>query len=126
VSARENSRPPVEAPWWIRAPYILLCAVCLLPFSWPCHFFKSARCSVDGGYAFKWVLLEKWWAHACTISPQMLDIIFKDRPIQRFWFLETVARMPYFSYPLKISKFDHSLCHSLFCGTWECKEMEEI
>jgi ubiquinol oxidase len=58
VTARENSRPPVEAPWWIRAPYILLCA--------------------------------------------MLDIIFKDRPIQRFWFLETVARMPYFSYPLKI------------------------
>jgi hypothetical protein len=65
VSARENSRPPVEAPWWIRAPYILLCA--------------------------------------------MLDVIFKDRPIQRFWFLETVARMPYFSYPLKISKFDHLL-----------------
>lgn len=28
----------------------------------------------------------------------MLDVIFKDRPIQRFWFLETVARMPYFSY----------------------------
>lgn len=28
----------------------------------------------------------------------LLDIIFKDRPIDRFWFLETVARMPYFSY----------------------------
>ncbi|BBN17033.1 ubiquinol oxidase [Marchantia polymorpha subsp. ruderalis] len=28
----------------------------------------------------------------------MLDVIFEDRPIQRFWFLETVARMPYFSY----------------------------
>jgi ubiquinol oxidase len=28
----------------------------------------------------------------------ILDIIFKDKPIDRFWFLETVARMPYFSY----------------------------
>lgn len=27
-----------------------------------------------------------------------LDIVYGDRPIQRFWFLETVARMPYFSY----------------------------
>ena len=27
-----------------------------------------------------------------------LDIVYKDRPIQRFWFLEKVARMPYFSY----------------------------
>jgi len=27
-----------------------------------------------------------------------LDLIYKDNPIERFWFLETVARMPYFSY----------------------------
>ena len=27
-----------------------------------------------------------------------IDGFFRDRPIQRFWFLETVARMPYFSY----------------------------
>ena len=27
-----------------------------------------------------------------------LDFIFKDKPIDRFWFLETIARMPYFSY----------------------------
>lgn len=27
-----------------------------------------------------------------------LDVVFDRRPIQRFWFLETVARMPYFSY----------------------------
>jgi ubiquinol oxidase len=26
-----------------------------------------------------------------------LDVAFNNRPIQRFWFLETVARMPYFS-----------------------------
>jgi hypothetical protein len=28
----------------------------------------------------------------------MLDTLFDDRPIQRFWFLEVVARIPYFSY----------------------------
>jgi hypothetical protein len=28
----------------------------------------------------------------------VLDIIYNNRPIQRFWFLEVVARMPYFSY----------------------------
>lgn len=27
-----------------------------------------------------------------------LDVFFEARPIPRFWFLETVARMPYFSY----------------------------
>ena len=27
-----------------------------------------------------------------------LDELFPDRPIARFWFLETIARMPYFSY----------------------------
>ena len=27
-----------------------------------------------------------------------MDKFYDDRPIQRFWFLETVARMPYFSY----------------------------
>merc|ERR1719326_2547122 len=28
----------------------------------------------------------------------MLDKLFEGRPISRFWFLETVARMPYYSY----------------------------
>ena len=28
----------------------------------------------------------------------ILDALFAGRPIQRFWFLETVARMPYFAY----------------------------
>lgn len=28
----------------------------------------------------------------------ILDVIYTDKPIERFWFLETVARMPYFSY----------------------------
>jgi ubiquinol oxidase len=27
-----------------------------------------------------------------------LDVAYDNRPLQRFWFLETVARMPYFSY----------------------------
>ena len=28
----------------------------------------------------------------------VLDAIYKDKPIDRFWFLENIARMPYFSY----------------------------
>jgi len=28
----------------------------------------------------------------------LLDVIYEGRPIQRFWFLETVARMPYFAF----------------------------
>ena len=28
----------------------------------------------------------------------VLDVIYDKRPVQRFWFLEVVARMPYFSY----------------------------
>ena len=33
-----------------------------------------------------------------TCAAQGLDRLYAGRPIQRFWFLETVARMPYFSY----------------------------
>ena len=28
----------------------------------------------------------------------LLDRLYDGRPIQRFWFLETIARIPYFSY----------------------------
>lgn len=33
-----------------------------------------------------------------NITCQLLDVVFDKRPIPRFWFLETVARMPYFAY----------------------------
>ena len=37
----------------------------------------------------------------------MLDKMFDDtRPIQRFWFLETVARMPYFSYTSMLTLYE--------------------
>lgn len=32
------------------------------------------------------------------ITCQLLDVRYAERPIPRFWFLETVARMPYFAY----------------------------
>jgi ubiquinol oxidase len=51
---REESRPPIKAPWVIKAPYFILCYV--------------------------------------------LDTVFDGRPLPRLWFLETVARVPYFSY----------------------------
>lgn len=28
----------------------------------------------------------------------MIDVLYENRPVPRFWFLEMVARMPYFSY----------------------------
>ncbi|GIL82974.1 hypothetical protein Vretifemale_11658 [Volvox reticuliferus] len=40
-----------------------------------------------------------WFIKAVYLSLcVLLDVLFENRPIQRFWFLETVARMPYFSY----------------------------
>ena len=58
VAKREHARMKivgeVDAPWFIRAPYDILCFA--------------------------------------------LDIVYNNRPIQRFWVLETVARMPYFAY----------------------------
>ncbi|GJQ15072.1 hypothetical protein GpartN1_g6863.t1 [Galdieria partita] len=36
------------------------------------------------------------WIYDALCS--FIDWAYKDRPIERFWFLETVARMPYFSY----------------------------
>mmetsp|Transcript_5969 Transcript_5969/g.9273 ORF Transcript_5969/g.9273 Transcript_5969/m.9273 type:complete len:342 (-) Transcript_5969:117-1142(-) len=54
VWERENNRTQIEAPFVIKAPYIVLCL--------------------------------------------MLDSLFDGRPLERFWFLETVARMPYLSY----------------------------
>lgn len=35
-----------------------------------------------------------------------LDLLFKDNPIDRFWFLETIARMPYFSYVAMIHIYE--------------------
>jgi len=35
-----------------------------------------------------------------------LDFYFDGRPIQRFWFLETVARMPYFSYITMLHQYE--------------------
>eukprot|EP00953_Heterococcus_sp_UTEX-ZZ885_P001304 1215-Heterococcus_DN1.PRE.2 len=35
--------------------------------------------------------------YACLLADNR-DVMYEGRPIQRFWLLETVARMPYFSY----------------------------
>lgn len=36
----------------------------------------------------------------------LLDIIYTDQPIDRFWFLETIARMPYFSYVATLHMYE--------------------
>lgn len=33
-----------------------------------------------------------------NVTCKVLDVLFDGRPVPRFWFLETVARMPYFAY----------------------------
>ena len=35
-----------------------------------------------------------------------LDMFFDGRPIDRFWFLETVARVPYFSYTTMLHAYE--------------------
>jgi len=35
-----------------------------------------------------------------------IDVVFANRPIQRFWFLENVARMPYFSYNYMLTMYE--------------------
>ena len=60
--------------------------------------------ALTGSVLTRWSCL---WQHACDNYPwslslcrlcYVLDVIYDKRPIQRFWFLEMVARMPYFSY----------------------------
>uniref|UniRef100_A0A7S0UC96 EF-hand domain-containing protein n=2 Tax=Hemiselmis andersenii TaxID=464988 RepID=A0A7S0UC96_HEMAN len=36
----------------------------------------------------------------------ILDVLFTNRPIQRFWFLENVARMPYLSYSTMLAYYE--------------------
>jgi len=54
---------------------------------------ETARERAGGGVETPWVVRGVYLA-LCVF----LDKFFEDRPIPRFWFLETVARMPYFSY----------------------------
>jgi ubiquinol oxidase len=53
------------------------------------HAREAAGLGVDTPWFVKGVYLS-----LCVF----LDVAYDNRPLQRFWFLETVARMPYFSY----------------------------
>lgn len=48
-----------------------------------------------------------------------IDVIFEDRPIQRFWFLETVARMPYFAYTSVLHLYET-------LGWWRSPELRQV
>eukprot|EP00878_Enallax_costatus_P033326 GHUV01036742.1.p1 GENE.GHUV01036742.1~~GHUV01036742.1.p1 ORF type:complete len:233 (+),score=62.78 GHUV01036742.1:393-1091(+) len=54
---------------------------------------EHAREAAGGGVETPW-FVRGVYLPLCVF----LDVAFDNRPIQRFWFLETVARMPYFSY----------------------------
>jgi ubiquinol oxidase len=49
------------------------------------HAREAAGEGVDTPWFVKGTYLALCW---------FLDVLFENRPIQRFWFLETVARMP--------------------------------
>jgi ubiquinol oxidase len=49
----------------------------------------------------------------------MLDTLFDERPIQRFWFLETVARIPYFSYVSMLHLYES-------LGWWRGSELRKV
>lgn len=48
-----------------------------------------------------------------------IDVVFEDRPIQRFWFLETVARMPYFAYTSVLHLYET-------LGWWRSPELRAV
>jgi len=48
-----------------------------------------------------------------------LDNLFEGRPIQRFWFLETVARIPYFSYTTMLHLYESF-------GWWRAPELRKV
>jgi len=48
-----------------------------------------------------------------------IDVVFENRPIQRFWFLETVARMPYFAYTSVLHLYET-------LGWWRSPELRAV
>ncbi|KAI2503416.1 ubiquinol:oxygen oxidoreductase [Fragilaria crotonensis] len=54
---------------------------------------EAARIAAGGGVDAHPVSLALY-----DLGCLFLDGLFDERPIQRFWFLETIARIPYFSY----------------------------
>jgi len=56
---------------------------------------------------------------AYDVLCQFIDVVFEDRPIQRFWFLETVARMPYFSYASVLHLYET-------LGWWRSPELRAV
>eukprot|EP00448_Togula_jolla_P015874 CAMPEP_0170593022 /NCGR_PEP_ID=MMETSP0224-20130122/13225_1 /TAXON_ID=285029 /ORGANISM="Togula jolla, Strain CCCM 725" /LENGTH=614 /DNA_ID=CAMNT_0010916945 /DNA_START=41 /DNA_END=1885 /DNA_ORIENTATION=+ len=56
---------------------------------------------------------------AYDVLCRFIDVVFEDRPIQRFWFLETVARMPYFAYSSVLHLYET-------LGWWRSPELRAV
>ncbi|PRW56883.1 plastid terminal oxidase [Chlorella sorokiniana] len=54
---------------------------------------EQRRLAANGGHKTNWGIQAAYYS-LCWV----LDVVYANRPIERFWFLETVARMPYFVY----------------------------
>ena len=53
------------------------------------------------------------------VGCSLLDTLFDERPIQRFWFLETIARIPYFSYVSMLHLYESF-------GWWRACELRKV
>jgi 3-phosphoglycerate kinase len=53
------------------------------------------------------------------IGMQVLDALYEGRPIQRFWFLETIARVPYFSFVSMLHLYESF-------GWWRAAELRKV
>lgn len=75
---------------------------------------ELAREGAGGGVETPWFVRGVYLA-LCVF----LDAAFDNRPIQRFWFLETVARMPYFSYITMLHLYESF-------GWWRAGEQQQL
>lgn len=53
------------------------------------------------------------------VGCQLLDVLFDERPIPRFWFLETIARIPYFAYVSMLHLYESF-------GWWRAVELRKV
>lgn len=54
---------------------------------------EKRRIAVEGDVAAPWFIRLPY-----QVVVVLLDVVFNHRPVERFWVLETVARIPYFAY----------------------------
>jgi ubiquinol oxidase len=76
---------------------------------------EERRIAVTGGVPDVHPVSQGLYQLGCA----MLDTLFDERPIPRFWFLEVVARIPYFSYVSMLHLYES-------LGWWRAVELRKV